>query len=167
MNSKDFAMDFVAGGISAAVSKTVVAPLERVKILLQVQVGLCLANRSFDNGTPLGRLQLDQPQFFITSSSHACCKHPPSCGDVTKLLMWASASCARASGARYLMMALGASILVCMTPTRYGMAHHFMCRKCTRTSLLIRGTKAWSTASGVCMLSRASSPSGVATSPTW
>lgn len=38
MNSKDFAMDFVAGGISAAVSKTVVAPLERVKILLQVQV---------------------------------------------------------------------------------------------------------------------------------
>jgi solute carrier family 25 (adenine nucleotide translocator) protein 4/5/6/31 len=38
MNSKDFALDFVAGGISAAVSKTVVAPLERVKILLQVQV---------------------------------------------------------------------------------------------------------------------------------
>lgn len=30
-------IDFVAGGISAAVSKTVVAPLERVKILLQVQ----------------------------------------------------------------------------------------------------------------------------------
>lgn len=30
-------LDFLAGGISAAVSKTVVAPLERVKILLQVQ----------------------------------------------------------------------------------------------------------------------------------
>ena len=30
-------LDFIAGGISAAVSKTVVAPLERVKILLQVQ----------------------------------------------------------------------------------------------------------------------------------
>merc|ERR1712126_142973 len=29
--------DFVAGGISAAVSKTVVAPLERVKMLLQIQ----------------------------------------------------------------------------------------------------------------------------------
>ncbi len=35
--SKDFMLDFVAGGISAAVSKTVVAPLERVKILLQIQ----------------------------------------------------------------------------------------------------------------------------------
>ena len=34
--SKDFILDFVAGGISAAVSKTVVAPLERVKMLLQV-----------------------------------------------------------------------------------------------------------------------------------
>jgi solute carrier family 25 (adenine nucleotide translocator) protein 4/5/6/31 len=36
MNS-DFVLDFVAGGVSAAVSKTVVAPLERVKILLQIQ----------------------------------------------------------------------------------------------------------------------------------
>lgn len=35
--NKDFLLDFVAGGISAAVSKTIVAPLERVKILLQVQ----------------------------------------------------------------------------------------------------------------------------------
>ena len=35
--SKDFILDFVAGGISAAVSKTVVAPLERVKMLLQIQ----------------------------------------------------------------------------------------------------------------------------------
>jgi len=34
---KDFLLDFVAGGISAAVSKTVVAPLERVKLLLQIQ----------------------------------------------------------------------------------------------------------------------------------
>jgi len=32
-----FAKDFIAGGISAAVSKTVVAPIERVKLLLQVQ----------------------------------------------------------------------------------------------------------------------------------
>ena len=37
MVNKDFVLDFVAGGISAAVSKTVVAPLERVKILLQIQ----------------------------------------------------------------------------------------------------------------------------------
>ena len=38
--SKDFLLDFIAGGGSAAVSKTVVAPLERVKMLLQNQVSL-------------------------------------------------------------------------------------------------------------------------------
>jgi len=32
-----FAQDFLAGGISAAISKTAVAPIERVKLLLQVQ----------------------------------------------------------------------------------------------------------------------------------
>lgn len=32
-----FMKDFLAGGISAAVSKTCVAPIERVKLLLQVQ----------------------------------------------------------------------------------------------------------------------------------
>jgi len=32
-----FAMDFMSGGIAAAVSKTAVAPIERVKLLLQVQ----------------------------------------------------------------------------------------------------------------------------------
>lgn len=32
-----FAKDFMAGGVSAAVSKTAVAPIERVKLLLQVQ----------------------------------------------------------------------------------------------------------------------------------
>lgn len=32
-----FIKDFVAGGISAAISKTAVAPIERVKLLLQVQ----------------------------------------------------------------------------------------------------------------------------------
>merc|ERR1712193_385094 len=34
---KSFLVYFLAGGISAAVSKTVVAPIERVKLLLQVQ----------------------------------------------------------------------------------------------------------------------------------
>ena len=34
---KSFASDFLIGGVSAAVSKTVVAPIERVKLLLQVQ----------------------------------------------------------------------------------------------------------------------------------
>jgi solute carrier family 25 (adenine nucleotide translocator) protein 4/5/6/31 len=32
-----FVVDFLVGGISAAVSKTVVAPIERVKLLLQTQ----------------------------------------------------------------------------------------------------------------------------------
>lgn len=32
-----FLKDFMAGGISAAISKTLVAPIERVKLLLQVQ----------------------------------------------------------------------------------------------------------------------------------
>jgi len=33
----NFALDFLAGGVSAAVSKTAVAPIERVKLLLQTQ----------------------------------------------------------------------------------------------------------------------------------
>lgn len=33
----EFMKDFIAGGVSAAVSKTAVAPIERVKLLLQVQ----------------------------------------------------------------------------------------------------------------------------------
>ena len=32
-----FMKDFIAGGVAAAVSKTAVAPIERVKLLLQVQ----------------------------------------------------------------------------------------------------------------------------------
>jgi len=32
-----FGKDFIAGGVSAAISKTAVAPIERVKLLLQVQ----------------------------------------------------------------------------------------------------------------------------------
>lgn len=36
-DAKQFAIDFLAGGISAAIAKTVVAPIERVKLLLQVQ----------------------------------------------------------------------------------------------------------------------------------
>jgi solute carrier family 25 (adenine nucleotide translocator) protein 4/5/6/31 len=32
-----FIMDFATGGISAAISKTAVAPIERVKLLLQLQ----------------------------------------------------------------------------------------------------------------------------------
>lgn len=36
-SSKSFAQDFLVGGVSAAISKTCVAPIERVKLLLQVQ----------------------------------------------------------------------------------------------------------------------------------
>uniref|UniRef100_A0A287AVQ0 Solute carrier family 25 member 6 n=1 Tax=Sus scrofa TaxID=9823 RepID=A0A287AVQ0_PIG len=32
-----FAKDFLAGGIAAAISKTAVAPIERVKLLLQLR----------------------------------------------------------------------------------------------------------------------------------
>ena len=32
-----FLKDFMAGGVAAAISKTAVAPIERVKLLLQVQ----------------------------------------------------------------------------------------------------------------------------------
>lgn len=37
-----FAKDFLAGGIAAAISKTAVAPIERVKLLLQVSVFIFL-----------------------------------------------------------------------------------------------------------------------------
>ena len=36
-NTGNFVRDFFIGGISAAVSKTAVAPIERVKLILQVQ----------------------------------------------------------------------------------------------------------------------------------
>lgn len=36
-NTGNFFKDFMIGGVSAAVSKTAVAPIERVKLLLQVQ----------------------------------------------------------------------------------------------------------------------------------
>lgn len=36
-DASGFLKDFLAGGISAAVAKTSVAPIERVKLLLQVQ----------------------------------------------------------------------------------------------------------------------------------
>jgi solute carrier family 25 (adenine nucleotide translocator) protein 4/5/6/31 len=37
MGAKRFIIDWLTGGISAAISKTAVAPIERVKLLLQVQ----------------------------------------------------------------------------------------------------------------------------------
>lgn len=45
-DAMSFAKDFLAGGISAAVSKTAVAPIERVKLILQVQA----ANKQIQAG---------------------------------------------------------------------------------------------------------------------
>lgn len=36
-DTKAFLKDFMSGGIAAAIAKTAVAPIERVKLLLQVQ----------------------------------------------------------------------------------------------------------------------------------
>jgi solute carrier family 25 (adenine nucleotide translocator) protein 4/5/6/31 len=36
-SGKGFLKDFLVGGTSAAISKTIVAPIERVKLLLQTQ----------------------------------------------------------------------------------------------------------------------------------
>jgi hypothetical protein len=37
-NNQGFVVDFLMGGVSAAVSKTAAAPIERVKLLIQNQV---------------------------------------------------------------------------------------------------------------------------------
>jgi len=37
VTTKDILIDFLAGGTAGAISKTAVAPLERVKLLLQTQ----------------------------------------------------------------------------------------------------------------------------------
>ena len=70
--SKDFILDFVAGGISAAVSKTVVAPLERVKMLLQVwniaTINQVLLSESW---TLYEKLQFSQNLNYIDQTSAA------------------------------------------------------------------------------------------------
>lgn len=51
-----FAKDFLAGGIAAAISKTAVAPIERVKLLLQVGAACARADsRREGSGSVLGR----------------------------------------------------------------------------------------------------------------
>lgn len=45
-HKSNFIKDFLVGGISAAVSKTAVAPIERVKLLLQTQD----ANKKIQSG---------------------------------------------------------------------------------------------------------------------
>lgn len=48
-----FLKDFLAGGVAAAVSKTAVAPIERVKLLLQVRTAR--ARRGAPGAGPAGR----------------------------------------------------------------------------------------------------------------
>lgn len=45
-----FAKDFLAGGVAAAISKTAVAPIERVKLLLQVPPGPESPTRKWGEG---------------------------------------------------------------------------------------------------------------------
>lgn len=52
-----FAKDFLAGGIAAAISKTAVAPIERVKLLLQVGA---VCARAGSRSRALGRGEADR-----------------------------------------------------------------------------------------------------------
>lgn len=47
-----FLKDFLAGGVAAAVSKTAVAPIERVKLLLQVRTARCKGWHGRGRGGP-------------------------------------------------------------------------------------------------------------------
>lgn len=42
-----FLKDFLAGGVAAAISKTAVAPIERVKLLLQVRFKIRINKSQF------------------------------------------------------------------------------------------------------------------------
>lgn len=66
-DAMSFAKDFLAGGISAAVSKTAVAPIERVKLILQVQA----ANKQIVAGQEYkGELKFNFLQHGRTFPSH-------------------------------------------------------------------------------------------------
>lgn len=62
-DSVGFLKDFAAGGISAAVSKTAVAPIERVKLLLQVQhiSKQIAADQRYKGKCTIGRISGDIP----------------------------------------------------------------------------------------------------------
>lgn len=53
-----FAKDFLAGGVAAAISKTAVAPIERVKLLLQVRLGIRETDQEVGGG---GRAEMGAP----------------------------------------------------------------------------------------------------------
>lgn len=60
-----FMKDFLAGGISAAVSKTCVAPIERVKLLLQVQH---ISKQIPENQRYKGQYYWEKTEYFVQIS---------------------------------------------------------------------------------------------------
>ncbi len=71
-DAKKFAIDWITGGVAAAISKTAVAPIERVKLLLQVRRhSFCLRDRPFYFRTPFAtflRVGLSAVLVFADSS---------------------------------------------------------------------------------------------------
>lgn len=70
-----FAKDFMAGGISAAISKTAVAPIERVKLILQVQAASkqISADKQYKGkGLPHSCDMWLRPPFLIQEIKIAC-----------------------------------------------------------------------------------------------
>lgn len=57
-----FAKDFLAGGVAAAISKTAVAPIERVKLLLQVHPGIGEPDQEVGEGTGRGSCRKRDPR---------------------------------------------------------------------------------------------------------
>ena len=58
-----FAKDFLAGGVAAAISKTAVAPIERVKLLLQVHPEIGEPDQEVGEGTGRGSRGKRDPRF--------------------------------------------------------------------------------------------------------
>ena len=61
-DTKAFLTDFMMGGVSAAVSKTAAAPIERIKLLIQNQVGNLNSNSDEPWPAKSFHLQLLRPR---------------------------------------------------------------------------------------------------------
>lgn len=71
-----FAKDFIAGGVAAAISKTAVAPIERVKLLLQVQhISKQISESQRYKGKCVSPIDLSH--YFRTSRARASASAPP------------------------------------------------------------------------------------------
>ena len=67
-----FLKDFLAGGIAAAVSKTAVAPIERVKLLLQVRTARGAGRARQGAGMRAGRARLGAGR-WDAGGARGCC----------------------------------------------------------------------------------------------